>query len=211
MTSSEYAGSGSDLNKKTDVRPMRDFHVPYGYNDNKIVLMIRDPWTLYSYWEIRREVEDGLRREIQEKGLIASNSLLRVYDVTEASSDACLRSEFSFELKDQADSWYIHIGNHGKKWIVEVGISCTTGEFFVLARSNTVEAPFYGMSEIYDDEWMCSEELYYRMFAASGGYGIGTSSLQVKETLERHHKGWLFSGGMSSGVFGSAGLFPKEK
>ena len=33
----------------------RGFELPQGYNDNRIVLMVRDPYWIYTYWEISGE------------------------------------------------------------------------------------------------------------------------------------------------------------
>ena len=192
------------------MRTERYFDIPLGYNDNRIVLLVRDPWTLFSYWEIKKDTEDSVKEEIRRKNLTPAKSILKIYDVTEEKSDAKVVNEF--ELKDWASNWYIHTGSPGRKWMVDIGIVCTTGEFFTLARSNVVAAPRYGMSDVYDDEWMCPEDLYYKMFAAAGGYGLGTSSMEMKEMIERHLKEWISSGGVSSGAFGSASFHMfKEK
>lgn len=212
FSSKEIAGSGTAF--KTD----RRYHLANGYNDNKIVLLIRDPWTLYSYWEIRRDIEDSVKNKIRERGLTVEKSVLRVYDVTGKDPNQGVAPAFDFELRDWANTWYIHTGNHGRTWMVDIGILCTNGEFFCLARSNVVTAPQYGMSDVVDDQWKCPEELYYRMFAVAGGHDIGKSSLMMKEQLERHLREWLFSGergigiGISSGMFGSASfhLFPRK-
>ena len=96
--SSFDAGSGSDI--------------PDVYGDNRIVLMIRDPWTIFSYWETNSDVERGVRDDIKEKGLEVAKSVLRVYDVTGGQEP---RVSFEFELKDQAKDWYIHTGGEGKE------------------------------------------------------------------------------------------------
>jgi hypothetical protein len=212
FSSKDIAGSG--VAPKTD----RRYHLANGYNDNKAVLLIRDPWTLYSYWEVKKDVEEGVRNKIREKGLTPQKNVLRVYDITGKDPNEGVTPAFDFELRDWATTWYIHTGNHGRTWMVDIGILCTNGEFFCLVRSNVVTAPVYGMSDISDDQWKCPEELYYKMFVVAGGQDIGRSSLMVKEQLERHLREWLFSGergigiGLSSHMFGSASfhLFPRN-
>ncbi|MCK4851805.1 MAG: DUF4912 domain-containing protein, partial [Candidatus Omnitrophica bacterium] len=104
----------------------RDMQVPSGYNDNRIVLMVRDPWTLYTYWEVKKEVEDRVRDDIRRKDLAVSKSVLRVYDVTESGPDREPSIIFDFELKNWANSWYVHAGKPGRKWMVDIGILCAT-------------------------------------------------------------------------------------
>ena len=206
----------SSSNRNTAYKTERKYHLANAYGDNRISLLVRDPWTLYSYWEIKREVEDSVRNRIGERGLTPEKSVLRVYDVTGKSIDEGVAPAFDFELRDWVNTWYIHTGNHGRAWMVEVGILCTNGEFFCLARSNVVTTPVYGMSDTVDDQWKCPEDLFYKMFAVAGGHDIGKSSLMMREQLERHLREWLFSGergiGISSAMFGSASfhLFPRK-
>lgn len=206
----------SSSNRNVAYKAERKYHLANAYGDNRISLLVRDPWTLYSYWEIKREVEDSVRNRISERGLTPEKSVLRVYDVTGKNIDEGVAPAFDFELRDWANTWYIHTGNHGRAWMVEVGILCTNGEFFCLARSNVVTTPVYGMSDTVDDQWKCPEDLFYKMFAVAGGHDIGKSSLMMREQLERHLREWLFSGergiGISSAMFGSASfhLFPRK-
>ena len=106
--------------------------IPQTYGDNKIVLMIRDPKTLYAYWETPKEAEEELKEKIKEKGLVAVKRILRIYDVTGPGEKAA----FDFEVEEGTASWYVNADNSGRRWIAEVGLLCETGEFFYLARSN---------------------------------------------------------------------------
>jgi len=182
--------------------PSGYFDIPSGYGDNKIVLMVRDPWALFTYWEISKDVEDAVKDKISRRGLTPAKSVLRVYDVTDDPASSTPDQEF--ELKNWASNWYIHTGATGRKWLVDIGITTTTGEFFCLARSNVVASPRYGMSDIYDTEWACPEDLFYKMFAIAGGYGIGKSSMEMREIIERNLREWISSGGVSSGMSGSS-------
>ncbi|MGB2630924.1 MAG: DUF4912 domain-containing protein [Candidatus Omnitrophota bacterium] len=189
----------------------RKCDIPSFYNDNKLVLMVRDPWTVFAFWEVNRDVENNVRERIKNSGAAPLKSMLRVYEVMEREGGSETRIFSDFELKDWADNWYVHTGGDGKSWMADIGILCNNGEFFCLARSNVVSTPRYGMSEIYDEEWMCTEELYYKMFAAAGGFDIGKSSLELKETIHRFLREWISSGGVSSGMFGSYDLFRGKK
>ncbi|MFH1552239.1 MAG: DUF4912 domain-containing protein [Candidatus Omnitrophota bacterium] len=191
----------------TDSTGKISLDIPKGYGDNRVVLMVRDPWTIYAYWEINRDVENNARDQIRKRGLAAPKSILRVYDVTESGQDLEGKAIFDFELKDWIDNWYVNIDNPGRDWVVDVGILCATGEYFRLARSNMVRTPAYGMTDVCDEEWMCSAELYNRMFAAAGGNDIGKSSFEAKEMVEQHLKKWLFSGGISSGESSAVNFF----
>ncbi|NQT32318.1 MAG: DUF4912 domain-containing protein [Candidatus Omnitrophica bacterium] len=169
------------------------FNIPYGYGDNKVVLMARDPWTIFSYWETSQDVEDNVRKEISQKGLIPSKSILRVYHPQDGDSSENPTIAFDFELVGRVNSWYIHVDDAGQKWTAEVGILCQTGEFYPIARSNTVSTPDNHISDVCDEGW---EDLYYGLFIS---HGIGTSSLDFRESMDRHLSKCLSSGGSSSG------------
>ena len=120
------------------------FDIPNNYGDNKVVLMARDPRTIYAYWEINEDEENRLKGKIRENGLQISKSILRVYDVTHNNPDTDPKIAFDFELTDWADSWYMQIDHPKKKWMAEVGLLCATGEFFRLTRSNIITTPAPG-------------------------------------------------------------------
>ena len=117
------------------------FDLPRHYDDNKVVLMVRDPRTIYAYWEIREDIEDEVMGKMRKKGQDVSRNVLRVYDVTENNPDQDPKVVFEFELKDRANNWYIHVTQPGREWMADIGILSTTGEFFGLARSNAVRSP----------------------------------------------------------------------
>ncbi|MDD4957043.1 MAG: DUF4912 domain-containing protein [Candidatus Omnitrophica bacterium] len=211
MDNSSSYGYAADKDIKKDVKMSVSGNIPQGYGDNKIVLMVRDPWTLHTYWEIRNDVEESVKNKIRSMGRTPARLVLRVYDVTDTGEDRPVNVVYDFDLSGSANSWYVNSCAAGRKWMVAIGLICSSGEFFTLARSNVVKTPNNRMSDIIDEEWMCPEDLYYRMYAIAGGFDVGKSSLELREMIERHLKNWLFSGGISSGMFGSASLFLDRK
>ena len=203
----EFAAQKSEASPSVDVKPTWSFDIPPEYGDNKAVLMVRDPWTIYAYWELSQDIEDSVRQDIESKGLTPSKMILRVYNVTNDEAKAA----FDFELTGWVSSWYVHTPEPGNMWMVELGLVSTNGEFFCIARSNIVQTPRNAMSDICDEDWMCPEELYYKMFSASGGSDVGKSSLEMSEHIERFLRKWLSSGGVSSFLSSGAKLFRRDK
>jgi hypothetical protein len=176
-----------------------EFSFPSGYGDNKIVAMARDPWWVYAYWEIQPQKEEEVRRRITERGASPVKSILRVYDVSDVEFNGRnAHSSFDIELTGLANSWYIDVGSPDRSWVVDIGILASNSEFFVLARSNCVRTPRFGMSDVIDEEWMCAEDDYWRMFGLSGGFGIGKGSLALKEMFKKRLLQQVTSGGVSS-------------
>jgi len=164
--------------------------IPSGYGDNKIVLMARDPHTLYSYWEIQGETESIAEKDIRDKGYSDVRRILRLYDATGGESDAAVVMDL--EITGAANSWYINGVEPGREWLIEIGFLCSSGDFFSLARSNVTITPSNKMSETCDEEWMCTKELYDELFIAAGGKEMGKSSFEFPSSD-------TFSSRMSSG------------
>jgi hypothetical protein len=56
------------------------------------------------------------------------------------------------------------------------------------------------MSDQLDAEWMAPETEFWRMFALSGGMGVGKGSLEVREMFKKRLEEQITSGGVSSGA-----------
>jgi len=181
------------------VRDTKAFRFPQGYGDNKIVILARDPWWIFAYWEIRKDKEEDAIKKIESSGDVIQKSVLRVYDVTDVNfNGANAHSYFDIDLKGLANNWYINVASPDRSWLVEIGIVTNKGNFHVLARSNVIKTPAFGMSNKLDAEWMMPEEDYWRMFGLSGGFGVGKGSLEVREMLKKRLEEQITSGGISS-------------
>lgn len=178
--------------KPSQATNQNSFQLPQNYGDNKIVLLVRDPWWIYAYWEITDCRMGEVRDQIQKLGLSAKQTVLRVYDVTDTSIERA-NSFFDIQLHVMTDNWMIDVGNPNRQWIVDLGIRTHDGQFFVLVRSNLVRTPRFGISDVIDEEWMMPDELYWKLFGMSGGFSSNKSSLDLKGVLERYLKGSVSS------------------
>jgi hypothetical protein len=177
----------------------KEFRFPPGYGDNRIVLLVRDPWWVFSYWEIRHDREEEIVKKITSSGDSPAKSVLRVYDITDINFNGTnAHSFFDIDLKGLANNWYINVGSPDRSWIVDIGIVTKSGDFYLLARSNTVRTPRFGMSDKLDAEWMIPEDDYWKMFGLSGGFGVGKGSLEVREMFKKRLEEQITSGAISS-------------
>jgi hypothetical protein len=182
-------------------RERQEFRFPPGYGDNRLVILVRDPWWIFSYWEIRKDKEEEVVRRIESSGDGAAKSVLRVYDVTDVNFNGRnAHSYFDIDLKGLATNWYINVGTPDRSWVVDIGIVSKSGNFYTLARSNVVKTPRFGMSDSLDAEWMMPEEEYWKMFSLSGGFGVGKGSLEARELIKRRLEEQITSGAVSSGA-----------
>src|SRR3989339_241957 len=162
------------------------FEPPYNYNDNKIVLMVRDPYWLYTYWEINENKIREIKRELGEN-LGGASLILRIYNTSDWNF-------FDIKVGAHVGNWYINVGRPNTSYCVDIGYLTSDGIFMCSARSNVVTTPRDSMSEIIDEEWMIPD--WEMMYALSGGFGFGKSSMEVKELFKKMQfpSSWLFSG-----------------
>ena len=157
--------------------------------------MVKDPWWLYAYWEIQPGTERAARGQLLPQEVAGLQSILRVYDVTgvEFPSRPAHRS-FDISLSGLATNWYIHTNAPNRSFLVDIGLLTNNGRFLLLARSNRVTTPRFGPSEVIDEAWMATDELYWKFFNAASGLGIGSSPAAWGSLVPQQ----LFSGNWSS-------------
>ncbi|MFA6549454.1 MAG: DUF4912 domain-containing protein, partial [Candidatus Margulisiibacteriota bacterium] len=122
--------------------PREEFVFPQGYGDNKAVLMVRDPYWLFTYWELRHKE----KAEAQEKAGRGACECLRLYK----NDVVC----FDIEIGGMANNWYVSVPEAGASYWIEIGFRSPDGRFFAVVRSNVVATPLDRMSDMIDEEWM---------------------------------------------------------
>ncbi len=151
------------------------YSIPTGYGDNRIVLMVKDPWWLHAYWEIQPSVERSARSQLLPHEAAGLRSVLRVYDVTDVDFPAQPpHHAFDIGLSGLATNWYIQTNAPGRSFIVDIGLLTNTGRFILLARSNRVTAPRFGPSDVIDEAWMTTDEAFWALFGSTS-VGVGSS------------------------------------
>jgi len=138
------------------------FDFSQGYGDNKIILMVRDPYWLFTYWELRQWEKDNARAKAGR----GACECLRIY-----KNDAVC---FDIEIGGMANNWYVSVPEAGASYWLEIGFRSADGRFFAAARSNVVKTPLDRMSDVIDEEWMIPD--WDALYALSGGFGFGHSS-----------------------------------
>ncbi|UCF04208.1 MAG: DUF4912 domain-containing protein [bacterium] len=171
--------------------PVEAIDVPAGYGMDRIVTMVRDPHWIFTYWEVTEERYRGMER------LFGSDwpdcrTVIRVFDLGDMQE-----SHFDIEITIEARNWYINV-SPSKRYQVAIGVLGPDGRFEQIAISNVVETPRAGISDVVDDRWMIPEELFERIFAASGGHDMHAASAELRALLERRLMEEISSGAVSS-------------
>ena len=186
--------------------------LPSKYGQDKIVLQVRDPWWLHSYWEVTPQTIDSLKNSLGDT-FYSAKIVLRVYDVSNIHFNGKNANRFfDIEVNYDISSWYIDTAGPGRSWCVDIGLRLPNGEFIRIARSNIVHTPIDGPSWITDEQWMIPEEMFARLYGM--GFGFGKSSPLGKAWVERMRRA-LFSGVLASPGMASMGSpvkkLPKQR
>jgi len=177
--------------------PVEGEELPEGYGLDRIVTMVRDPNWIFSYWEVTRETLDGLRKKLGDRWE-ESRLILRVFD--RSGPDG---GYFDIELNGDARNWYINVAPE-RRYQVAIGALDPDGNFHQIAVSNLVETPRGRISDVVDDRWMIPEEIFEKIFAASGGHDMHAASIELRKLLEQRLLEEMGSGAVSS--FGSGAV-----
>ncbi|MCL4442124.1 MAG: DUF4912 domain-containing protein [Firmicutes bacterium] len=117
------------------------FTFPERYNENCLVLLVRDPHCLFAYWELSGEQRDLVAKEVGcSWGAVLL--VLRLYDVTGLNAGAgSAHSHTDISVHALADNFYMKDLAANKGYYVEMGVVMPDGRFVVILRSNTVTTP----------------------------------------------------------------------
>jgi len=175
--------------------------LPQEYGRHFIYVLVRDPYYIYTYWEIQTEPQQEALSQLGGSWEQVK-SILRVYDLTE-------KNFFDVELQGMATCWTLEVKpNHG--YVIEIGLLHEDGRFIVLARSNEVMTPRDEMSDVLDERWMGID--FDKMYALSGGFDIGHSSQELAMLMrERLVTGMTSGSGAGMVSSGSIVRRPKAK
>jgi len=185
--------------------------IPVSYGDNRIVVLVRDPWWLHAYWEVSPQ---QVTRGKQALGLSEPvKTVLRVYDVTGCDfTGNNANASFDIELTGMASNWYIHVGQPNASYCVDIGLVSPQGQFYTLARSNAVTTPRDKMSDVVDEKWMSTKGQAEKMYALSGGFRVGAGSLELRQLMEERLKQEISSGAWSGAISSwGSGAVPKRQ
>ncbi|MCX5777365.1 MAG: DUF4912 domain-containing protein [Candidatus Firestonebacteria bacterium] len=146
------------------------------YGDTRIVLLPRDAYWLFAYWEVAlprfEEAKQELGKEFKD-----SRSVLRVYEVTNIDFNGSnAHNYFDITLETRTISSYVKVPAPEKSWIAALGLLAPSGRFFILTVSNSMSTPGDGISDSDEEEWLdASEESRTRITKVKKEKGGGRS------------------------------------
>jgi hypothetical protein len=115
------------------------FIFPESYGSNRVRLLVKDPQWIFAHWDVDPGLFDGLRAQMGERAAALSRLTLKVTD-PEHGGGAVIH------LPEGARSWYVRTDRARRAYQAELGLTLPSGEYRLLARSNTVSPPHSGAS-----------------------------------------------------------------
>jgi hypothetical protein len=153
---------------------------PRSIEHDRLVVMVRDPYWLHAYWELApRSVERAASALGQHWH--ATRPVLRLFQI---SSDGSAVLQREIAIHGGVSHWYVDVQNPPQQFRMEIGYLTSAGQFYCLARSNTVTTPPAGTSDSVDENWIDIDQNADRIYAMSGGYSQRGTSLELQELLE---------------------------
>ena len=150
----------------------------------RIVVMVRDPYWLHAYWEIKRQSVERVQAAMSQDWHTA-RPFLRLLEVSDGgTTSASERVIRDIEVHGGVSNWYVHVDNSPSSYRLELGYVGTGGRFFPLVRSNVVTTPEPGASDAIDENWTDVAENFDKIYAMSGGYSPDNNSLELQELFE---------------------------
>lgn len=147
---------------------------------DRLVVMVRDPYWLHVYWEIMRQSVERAQSALGPHWHTAQ-PVLRLFRV---AHDGAASLEREIAIHGGVRHWYVDVQSPPCQFRMEIGYVNGDGRFYSLARSNVVNTPPAGTSDSVDENWADVAENADRIFAMSGGYSPRGTSLELQELLE---------------------------
>lgn len=178
------------------------YPVPETYNEDRLVILPRDPRWIFVYWDISDKTKKSTKNKYGTNIFEESQFVLRLHDVTETGefSEKTSRGYKEIAVHNNARSWYVDVENPNRKYCVQLGIKTKDGRFISLLISNVVMMPAGRVSDVIDEQWMLIFEDYEKLLKLSGIDQIAAGSLDITRLLAKR---WEFLGLVSSGAFSS--------
>jgi hypothetical protein len=147
---------------------------------DRLVVMVRDPYWLHAYWELAPRSIDRAQAAMGQRWH-GAQPVLRLFRM---QPDSAALHERDITIHGGVRNWYVDVQDPPADYRLEIGYLAEDGSFYCLARSNEVSTPPAGTSDAVDENWKAVAENADRIFAMSGGYSAQGASRELQELLE---------------------------
>ncbi len=163
--------------------------LPGSYEEDRLALLPRDPYSLFAYWEISSSTRENIRKSWGEEVWQGSSPVLRICKHRRAHKGA-LDSVTDLDLEPDAASWYISINGPDHFYHAELGWRRPEGTFFSLLTSNLVLVPRDAISDLIDENWQLPNWKSRSLFRRISVYHLSSRELirrSPRQKLKEDH------------------------
>jgi hypothetical protein len=177
------------LKASTASRAGRSWELPTRYGETKAVLLARDPYWIYAYWEVTTDQQSKAKAALGDE-YARSSMVLRVFQSAGPEGGEPLFL-YDVEVRPFITSWYLNVHHPDREYYVEVVQRSPSGRVFVHARSNLVTTPRDFATPSPEKKWHVPETLakYFRRETRSQQTGVSSASVAEGMPFERFPSG----------------------
>lgn len=125
-----------------------DFKLPESYDLHQLNLIVVDPYWLYAFWEIKKDILKTLKRKYSDRVIDPGRLFLRVYDITGVQFNGSnARQTWEFRVRPFRGNWFVNLNKPDCLFIAKLGFKDRKENFIEVLVSNTVKTPRDRMSD----------------------------------------------------------------
>lgn len=125
-----------------------DFKVPDSYDLHQLNLLVVDPYRLYAFWEIKKDVLRELTKKYSGRVIEPGRLFLRVFDVTGVLFNGSnARQMWEFRVSHFKGNWFVTVNKPDCLFTARLGFKDRKDNFIEVLASNTVKTPRDRMSD----------------------------------------------------------------
>jgi hypothetical protein len=153
--------------------------LPLSYNEDRLVILIRDPYKAFAYWDFSIEKREALGFSNPDDETLAGQLYLKIYKGLE-KSDLFRDPQLHLEIPilPGINSCYFELDEAFNAYYGTIEFVPFFDEPVKISRSNVIKPPKASLSEDYDSEWKAIEKIYQRF------YNLVKKELQAETRLK---------------------------
>lgn len=147
--------------------------LPSSYGQDRLVLLPRDPYFIFAYWELSRPTLNNFKAQWGEECLKSSQLMLRLLKYA-WSEENKIESFSDIALDPGATSWYIKVQDPDRKYQAELGWRLPEGTFEPILKSNIIRTPRDSISNVIDENWQLPDWKARRLYRRISLYHLSS-------------------------------------
>jgi len=151
--------------------------LPSFYGEDRLVLLSRDSYWLFAYWEVTPAARQQLEKEGQRPWEHLNLALrVRRYNTSMEKEEGCIH----IPINHEADSWYIEAGVPDRSYQVDLGGQIPGKGFVSLLSSNIARTPRDDISSVIDENWYLPDWQTRRLYRRINRGSLSSLEMAVR-------------------------------